>query len=262
VYPYLVHSVGWPLPRHYHPELSLEPAKKFDHASVRWLSYELTPEQLEKKHEAILKYRSQTASHAFYLLAFARKNELYGDFPEVALTRPRREASQAAPARLSLLDKAREFFGISELFSSRKQEEETEETISQEEPAPQVRGRVSYALENGDLLIKIEKNAETNIHFGTQAYLFGYRRETPFAQMPKIRILTKHKKVRVFDGARQVPVSGVEIALGAHVAVLRVPLRTLGDPEFVLASMKCYNGGTPADVIGFRKIVLQGGQNG
>ena len=74
VYPYLIHCLGWPSPRHYHPELSLEPPKKFINDQINWLKFDLTDKQLEMKHQAILSYRSQTESSAFYLLSFARKN--------------------------------------------------------------------------------------------------------------------------------------------------------------------------------------------
>jgi len=84
-YPYLIHCVGWPIPRHYHPELSLEPPEKFSKSQINWLEFSLTPEQLNKKYRAILCYKSQTESSAFYLLAFARRNELFGDYPEIGL---------------------------------------------------------------------------------------------------------------------------------------------------------------------------------
>ncbi len=72
VLPYLIHCVGWPLPRNYHPELSLLPPQKFI-ATQRelWSMLGLTAEELEQKHQAILMYRSQTQSSAFYLLSFA-----------------------------------------------------------------------------------------------------------------------------------------------------------------------------------------------
>jgi len=83
VYPYLIHWKGWPLPRHYHPELPLLPPEKLVASGIHWLKNELTAEDLERKHQAILCYKSQTESSAFYLLSFARKNELFGGYPEI-----------------------------------------------------------------------------------------------------------------------------------------------------------------------------------
>jgi len=81
LYPYLVHYLGWPSPRHYHPELILDPPQKLV-SDINWMKLGLNSKQLEMKHRAILSYRSQTESSAFYLLAFARKNELFGDYAE------------------------------------------------------------------------------------------------------------------------------------------------------------------------------------
>jgi LmbE family N-acetylglucosaminyl deacetylase len=68
VHPYLVHCVGWPMPRHYHPELKLAPAQKFLGSDLGWSSLSLTKEQLENKHKAILMHKRQTASSAFYIV--------------------------------------------------------------------------------------------------------------------------------------------------------------------------------------------------
>ncbi len=36
IYPYLIHCVGWPLPRHYHPQLDLEPPRQFLGSQIEW----------------------------------------------------------------------------------------------------------------------------------------------------------------------------------------------------------------------------------
>lgn len=86
VYPYLVHHVGWPLPRHYHPQLLLIPPQEFCEQFFNWLKLDLTEEEIENKKKAILCYKSQTMSSAFYLLSFARKNELFGGALEINLS--------------------------------------------------------------------------------------------------------------------------------------------------------------------------------
>lgn len=85
VYPYLVHSAGWPKPRRYHPELGLYPPDKFIASGIDWLRFDLSFEELDKKYNSILFYKSQTQSAAFYLLSFARENELFGDYPVLEL---------------------------------------------------------------------------------------------------------------------------------------------------------------------------------
>jgi hypothetical protein len=53
--------------------------------SIVWSKFELDQAQIEQKHAAILKYPSQTQSSAFYLLSFARRNELFGGYPQINL---------------------------------------------------------------------------------------------------------------------------------------------------------------------------------
>lgn len=238
-YPYLVHCVGWPLPRHYHPDKGLEPPDNFRDTHINWLKYELTPEQLKKKHETILKYKSQTESSAFYLLAFARKNELFGDYPAVEL-----EKSPSAE------EKTVAFFGLSGMF------EESEAESAQADHA-YGKGQVSYALKAGYLLIRIEKPEELNSRYGVLAYIFGHSSQTPFEQMPKIRIITRHKKFRVFDKRTMIGTAGVLLELEPKALLLKVPLSTLGNPEFILTSMKAYGGKLPVDATGFRKIEVK-----
>jgi len=215
VYPYLIHCVGWPIPRHYHPKLSLEPPRQFQDAQINWLEFSLTPEQLNKKYRAILCYKSQTQSSAFYLLSFARRNELFGDYPEIGLKK----------------------HGLENLIEDK--------------------GQVSYALMDNSILIRIEQSKKLNRRFSLMLYLFGYSYKTPFASMPKIRIITRHNKFKVFDGRLMIKPSGISLQLDSHVLILKVPLQILGDPDFILTSVRAYGRPLPAGVIGFRKIDIK-----
>ncbi len=239
IYPYLIHCVGWPIPRHYHPELSLEPPKQFSESQINWLEFTLTPEQLNKKYQAILCYRSQTSSSAFYLLSFARKNELFGDYPETELTK-----------QISLKERAMSFFGSSDMFRERDSG-----TLGGLENLTE--GRVSYAVADNSILIRIEKAEEINRRFSFMLYLFGYSYETPFASMPKIRIIAGYNKFKVFDGKSMLKPQGISLQLSSNALILKVPLQVLGNPEFILSSMRSYGWPLPADVTGFRKIDIK-----
>jgi len=94
VYPYLIHCYGWPKPRHYHPSLFTSVPKVLRRAQMVWLSHDLSPEEVEQKHKAILLYKSQCADSAFYLTAFARRNELFCSYPDI-------DAGNAKPMELS-----------------------------------------------------------------------------------------------------------------------------------------------------------------
>ena len=240
VYPYLVHCVGWPLPRHYRPQLSLAPPQKFLHSQINWQEFRLSPEQLDKKHRAILCYKSQTESSAFYLLSFARQNELFGDYPEIELDR-----------QVSLKEKAPLFFGFSDMFTDSGIDTGEQAKIS-EDP-----GGVSYAVVDHSLLVRVEKSRNLSRRFGIMLYLFGYSSKTPFSAMPKVRIITLYNRFNIFDGRKLIKAEGVAAELKSNVLILKVPLKILGEPEFILTSIKTYTGKLPFNAIGFRKIDIK-----
>ena len=241
VTPYLVHCVGWPKPRHYHPELSLEPPSKFKDSQINWLKISLTPEELEKKHKMILYYRSQTNSSAFYLLAFVRKNELFGNYTNIELT-----------DQTSLKAKAPDFFGFTHLFKNVEEEGMFSSDVYMED-----QGQVSYAVVDKCILIRIEPGKKAKRKFSFILYMFGYSKNTPFAAMPKIRLIAKGKKFRVFDGKKLKTDTGVSVDVGSKSTLIRIPLSLLGDPNIIFTSLKSYGDPLSVDVAGFRKIILK-----
>ncbi|TBR16567.1 PIG-L family deacetylase, partial [bacterium] len=85
VFPYLIHAGGWPRPRGYHPDLELVPSEKFNTGVIKWKEYRLSDDEILKKKDAISFYHSQIDCDPPYLFTFARKNELFGDFPWLKL---------------------------------------------------------------------------------------------------------------------------------------------------------------------------------
>jgi hypothetical protein len=118
-------------------------------------------------------------------------------------------------------------------------------------------GQLSYAIVDDSILIRIEKTKELSRRFSLLLYLFGYSYKTPFSLMPKIRIITRYNKFRVFDARLKINSSGVSLELNSKVLILRIPLKVLGDPDFILTSMKVYGGILPVDSVVFRKIVIK-----
>ena len=240
VYPYLVHVVGWPKPRHYHPEMELHPPDKFLNSKIEWLRFNLDFEQLGKKYRSLFFYKSQTESSAFYLFSFARENELFGDYPVLKL------------APQSLEDKIISYFGAQEMFKETEHPQEFNEFEVVEE-----NGSVSYALLENYFLVRVDKPKKLSSRFGTLLYIFGYSKDKPFAQMPKIRIYTKGKKVGVFDLKTRVADHGVILEVGRNYLNLKIPLKLLGDPDYLLTSLKSYHERLPIDIVGFRKIEVK-----
>ena len=240
VYPYLVHWVGWPRPRNYHPGINLEPPQNFRDSQVKWSKIGLTPEQLERKRQAILCSKSQTSTSASYLLSFARRNELFGDYPEIELNR-----------QVSLKERVAEFFAFSKMFAI------SEKGVPANSKLAQGQEEVSCAILDNHLLIRVAKNEELNHTFSVVFYIFGFSNKTPFASMPKIRIITRHTRFRAYDGRQRINGALLRLDLHPRELILRVPLNMLGNPDFILLSAKAYAGKLPADATGFRKISIK-----
>lgn len=215
IYPYLIHWKSWPLPRGYHPQNRLSIPQDLNGSQIRWISYDLTASESDKKHKAILCYKSQTESSGVYLLSFARNNELFGYYPEIDI-------------EAGLLEK---------------------------NDCP-----FDYSVEDDEFVIGIKKQREHNNRFGVMIYLFGYSYETGFAQMPKIRIITRHKRLKVFDGKRLLKQQSVSLELNQEEFILRVPFVLLGNPDFILASIKANPSILCADAVGFRKVNIKEGE--
>ncbi len=232
VYPYLVHCLGWPKPRHYHPELELYPPHKFIGSKINWQRLDLSFKELDKKYQATLFYKSQTQSSAFYLFSFIRKNELFGDYPSLELTLRTKSKDKPISAAQSSQD-------------------------SEKSDAPEAREVVSYARENNYFIVRVDTPKQLSSRFGLMLYIFGYGKNTTFARMPKIRIITTGKKFKVFNAKDKVVNSGVLLDLGKDYLILRVPLKLLGEPDYLLTSLKVYHGNLPVDAIGYRKIKVK-----
>jgi len=240
VYPYLVHCLDWPKPRHYHPELALYPPRKFIGSQISWSWLGLGFEELDKKYQTILFYRSQTQTSAFYLLAFARENELFGDYSVLEL--------QPQDGR----DGGISYFGASGFLD----EGASPGYPDAGDALAGKTGQVSYAQKDGYFYVRVDNPGKISSRFGILLYLFGYSKDTAFARMPKIRVIVTGKKIRVFNGKIRLADSGVAVEYGKNFLVLKIPLKLLGGPDYLLTSMKAFRGSLPVDAVGFRKIKL------
>lgn len=241
IYPYLVHFAGWPRPRHYHPELELYPPDKFIDSKLHWFRSSLNREELDKKYRSIFFYKSQTQSSAFYLFAFARKNELFSDYSTLELKLP-----LASTGEKILYSDALEMFKEAEYHLDLKLMESLEN-----------KGSVSYALEGDYFFARLDKPKKLSRGFGVMLYIFGYRQSTPFAQMPKIRIITRGKSCKVFSSKERVINSGVLLDFNKNFLILKIPLKFLGYPDYTLTALKAYHGNLPVDATVFHKIKIK-----
>jgi len=242
VYPYLIHSADWPKPRDYHPELNLRPPEGFRNAQISWSKLDLTPRAMWLKYKAVLAYKSQTRVSAFYLLSFARKNELFGDYPEIQLKK-----------QVSSKKRPPDFLGISKMFTGFREEKGVFDGGNPAENS----GEVSYAVVDKCLIIRVAKDKELVRRFSVILYIFGFNDKRPFASMPKIRVKARHEKFVVYDGRKKIDPENIRLNFNPDDLTLRIPLEALGNPDFILASVRAYGGKPDLSDTGFRKIIIK-----
>ncbi len=236
LYPYLVHFPHWPKPRGYQPQQLLTPPRALQD-TVPWRSWELTSEEIERKHRAIQAHRTQYAYSAKYLLSFIRSNELFGDFPLVML-RPTDPAIPLASDHAEHVPLVREelteqeaaaFVGIEERF---------------------------VRLEGDTVVLSLKFSRPLAEAVEASLFVFGYRPDRPFAEMPKVHIKLGEFSQVVYDQERVLPKGAVQIVRQPTALVVRVPLSLLGSPERLFTSARTYLGDVPLDWVSWRVLEL------
>ncbi|MDD5005447.1 MAG: PIG-L family deacetylase [Candidatus Omnitrophica bacterium] len=232
LYPYMVHYKGWPMPRGYHPQKQLEPPPLFKE-QISWQEDMLNSQEVSRKEKALRKQWSQYRSTPGYLKTFVRSSELFGDFPVVKLQ------SNISSANLST------------------NSEQASEQLTDEERAFFVGFEERYAyIENDCLVISIKLSRPLGKQVGIAVYIFGYRSDIPFVQMPKLQLRFGTFMHAIYDQNRRISRSGIKIKRRMKEITIRVPLKLLGNPQRILTSANTYLGNLPLDWVSWRILEL------
>ena len=232
IYPYIIHVLGWPSPRGYHPELGLDVPGDLKDNSISWQTLDLTGEEIKAKRDAIALYKSQIEYAPAYLFTFARKNELFGEYYPMKL----RDAKSA--------------------------ETDWQQTIlpfqgqDKEDVRSHIKG-LAYAEKNGEFLIRMSLNIKISMDFEIAISLLGYRQDKGFASMPKLGINIGAGGVRIKEKKQSVFIKDIRLDYQNDSLVLRVPLKVLGDPSRILVSVNAHKTELPFDETAWRIIELE-----
>lgn len=199
IYPYFIHLAGWPDPRGYHPELGLEPPGPVK--DVSWAQLALTQKEVNRKHDAIAYYKSEVEYDPPYLFTFARKYELFGDYPYIKIKR------QPQDDRIRWVN--------------------ADSTNA-----------VSYACEDACLYIKLSLKRKADKDVGMSVFLLGYSRKTDFADMPKLKVSIDAFGIHVKNKKETVSIKDAVVSYGGNSVILKMPLKALGDPDYILSSVR------------------------
>ncbi len=236
IYPFLIHFKNWPKPRGYRPEKFLIPPPLIT-KDIQWKNNILSSHQIGIKSLALQKHRSQYNSSMAYLSSFIKQNELFGDFPSIKLNNNTLSAKtinnaanylKEAPDQLT--DKERVFF------------------VGFEER--------NVAREGDNLVFSIKLSKPFAESIGLSVYVFGYRFDKPFGEMPKIHVKVGLLRYEVFDQSKPLNVQAVQVEWSERLVKLKVPLALLGNPQRILTNAQINLGEMPLDFAAWRVLEL------
>jgi len=235
IYPYLIHEARWPMPRGFHPDLALTQSDQIKNSQIRWFEADLTPDEIEKKRAAIALYKSQIEYNPPYLFTFARKNELFGDYPPIVIpNHPKGEIDWQAI--------------------------EVNHDVSEggdETKLPAVFNSLAYARQDKFLYIKVTSQSWNDKLLGINLNLLGYRRGLPFSHMPKYHLkITFSRFVAVYEKGKRVFIKDMDVKRSGREIIIRFPLDSLENPHYILSSARSYLNNADIDRTAWRVLVL------
>jgi LmbE family N-acetylglucosaminyl deacetylase len=241
IYYYLVHFGHWPRPYHYHPEVELEPPPQLlDDGD--WMSFPIRPEQTQKKYEAILQNRTQLTTRQYYLVSFARANEIFATIDLLPV--PVVPADTVINWREAVRTKA---IGLS--ASDSWYQPGSEHTFREQLSAIQME-ETAYVRQGDDLIAQVTLRNRLGKRANVHLLLYGYQRGRDFATMPKLHInVTPLGSVHLFDGGKRLKEQSVTVTgVGNHL-IVRLPLRLLGEtrPDLLFTATRANLGEVAAD---------------
>ena len=269
LYYYVIHFGQWPRPYHYHPDAGLEPPQALlDDGD--WTSVTLTPDQTEKKYAAILRNRTQVTTREYYLVAFARTNEIFAtiDSPHVPRLAPDLPLDwRKAVRNKTIVVMASEPGGrILEPGENliEPAEKPGERTPASHAGASIALAQTAFLRQGDDLIAQVELRnrlgKRTNVHL----LLFGYKRDADFAKLPKIKIdITPFGDVHVYDGRKRLNKPAVTVTSVANRLFVRVPLQLLGGNgiEYLFTQTRANLGEITPDDTAWRLFTLSESRN-
>jgi LmbE family N-acetylglucosaminyl deacetylase len=240
VLPYIIHVVRWPLPRGYHPDITLEPPASLAGCGIAWHSLKLTDEEIKTKRNTTSFYRSQNASNPKYLFTFSRSNELFGDFPALKLNSTKKDSGEIDWQDLEV-----------------RYNPEAVDPENKKDAENSIVPDTAYAVSEAKLLVRFQLKRNIAKDLGVSIFLIGYNYATDFSKMPKLYIRVDSLGLHVTDKKKPIEVKDIEIEAQDHIFILKVPLRLLGDPDRIFSCARTHPNELPLDEISWRVLYLE-----
>ncbi|MFX1250543.1 MAG: PIG-L deacetylase family protein [Promethearchaeota archaeon] len=287
-YPYLIHFDKWPYPRTYQPSEALNPPKSLEE-KMKWIKLPLNEEEIRMKHEALKAHKTQFDTNKKYLDSFIKTNELFGDYTIIPANEigtsshiDQGAISSSIPIEELMLDEEGAMYvgivdqsiklendnfivsvTLSGFLPKREGKEPPKKPPKKQGLMHKAFSRLVYrniedvlpTIKEGVLPITVA-SALPRRNMGLSFYLFGYRFDHPFGEMPKIWVRVGRKGYNIFDLNLEVPEQIEVVRTGSKIKAV-VPLELLGDPDRILINVKNGLGAFTLDWVPWRIIKIK-----
>lgn len=234
VYSYLVHYPNFPKPRNIFKNYPLSPPDELLQIA-EWKMLSLNENEIEKKEIALKKHRSQYGSNRRFLVSFIRTNELFGDLPTIVLTDNGKIPKEEIPASPAA-------------FSEHLTDQEKGNFISIEKRWIQ--------LQDDELIISIETSYLATQNSGISFYIFGYRKDKSFAEMPKIHIAFQSGRYYVYDKTKLLPADSIRTERSMKSITVGINMTLLDTPDLIFTNVRTYTEDVPLESASWRIIEI------
>jgi len=233
-YSYLVHAKDWPLPRGMHIDSILDIPSAIHGIGEDWINSYLSTKEIENKSNAVTQYVSQIRYSPLFLVSFVRKNELFSVFKDISI------------------DRNKEFY----IDESNPVKTEKSQSNAQTGYESKNLSKVSYKLDGDFLIIKLGLKRRIDQAFGISIYLIGYNNTKNFFEMPKIHIDLNIKGISIKDKFDLVEKKDFSYDYQGNDLILKVPLKVIGTPDFILSHIKTHSGDIILDDTAWRVLKI------
>jgi LmbE family N-acetylglucosaminyl deacetylase len=239
IYTYLVHYGRFPSPRGLLQDAPLEPPANFDVGDI-WHTLPLTPAQVDRKLAALQQHKTQWDAASRYLESFVRSNELFAAQGDDLKVPP--DAPVMVNTNIALRGVRRPL-----------------EQLTPQERAKYVGAEIERISLDGDaLVISVALAQPLPQDVKATAYLFGYRDDRPFAEMPKLHVEIGKSGHKLYDAGKPLKDDSVQVTSKPNTIEIRVPLASLGSPQRVMLGMRVQTGEMPLESEPWRVFDLTG----
>jgi len=113
------------------------------------------------------------------------------------------------------------------------------------------------SLENKEIVFFIKLSRPfLKTAVGVSAFIFGYRQDRHFKDMPKLHIKFGSIEHQVLDQDKMLSLESIKVERKSKEIKIRVPLDLLGNPQHILTSTNTYLGTVPLDWISWRTLKI------